>query len=147
MIALEEATAIEGRGIEGDRVCLGPGGGKRQVTLIQSEHLPVIAALSGHAGIGPEATRRNLVVSGINLAALRTMRFAVGAEVILEGTGVCAPCSKMDETLGEGGFQAMRGHGGITARVVRGGVLRPGDTVRALGAAENEADAAGLAAT
>ena len=51
-----------------------------------------------------------------NLEALKRMRFRIGEHVILEGTGPCEPCAKMDDALGEGGFHAMRGHGGITAR-------------------------------
>jgi MOSC domain-containing protein YiiM len=132
MVALVEADLLEGRGIDGDRAAKGRGG-KRQVTLIQREHLPVIAALVGRDGVEPGALRRNVVVSGVNLVALKAMRFALGDEVILEGSGPCEPCSKMDDALGDGGFQAMRGHGGITARVVRGGVVRLGDVVRALG--------------
>ena len=57
------------------------------------------------------------------------LEFQVGDDVRLLGTGACAPCSKMDVTLGPGGFQAMRGHGGITAQVLRGGVIRRGDRV------------------
>ena len=130
MHVVERAVVLTGRGIEGDRATRGAiASGKRHVTLIQAEHLPVIAALVGRAEVRPEQLRRNLVVSGINLVALKTLRFSIGAEVLLEGTGPCEPCAKMDAALGDGGFQAMRGHGGITARVVEGGVISVGDTI------------------
>jgi len=78
---------------------------------------------SGHALVmdgSPEAGGRNL--------GPRPM------ETVLIGTGACAPCSKMEETVAVGAFQAMRGHGGITASVERGGAIRVGDAVRAIGA-------------
>ncbi len=104
-----------------------PGGpGRRQVTLIQAEHLPVIAALAGLETVAPELLRRNIMVSGISVLGLKDRRFQIG-EVILEGTGECHPCSRMEENLGPGGYNAVRGHGGITARVVRGGWVRLGD--------------------
>ncbi|MDG2012693.1 MAG: MOSC domain-containing protein [Pirellulaceae bacterium] len=112
-------------GLIGDRFD-GPPGADRQVTLIQKEHLTVIAQLLGQLSINPALTRRNLVVSGVNLTALKGKRFQIG-EVVLEGTGACAPCSKMEAALGPGGFNAMRGHGGITARVVHGGQIHTGD--------------------
>ena len=109
-----------------------PGGpGKRQVTLIQAEHFPVMAALAGLDEVTPEMLRRNIVVSGVPLLALKDRRFQIG-DVILEGTGECHPCSRMEENLGPGGYNAVRGHGGLTARVVRGGVIRVGDELTAL---------------
>ncbi|GAB4114310.1 MAG: MOSC domain-containing protein [Sandaracinaceae bacterium] len=128
MIELEEVVAIEGAGLTGDRASRRKGG-KRQVTLVQAEHLPVIAALAGVPRVLPSALRRNVVVDGINLVALKSLVFHVGDEVILEGTGPCEPCRKMDAALGPGAFHAMRGHGGITARIVRGGRIRLGDAV------------------
>ncbi len=130
--AVAEVELRPGTGLVGDHHAQS-GRGMRQVTLIQHEHLPVIAVLSGVEEVRPEQTRRNLVVSGINLLSLKGLEFRVGQAVLL-GAGECAPCSRMDETLGEGGFQAMRGHGGIVATVLHGGTVRCGDEVRSLGA-------------
>ncbi len=135
MLVLPFATFIADRGVEGDRASRGRPSGKRQVTLLQEEHLPVIASLVHVDRVEPSMLRRNLVVRGVNLLALVRLRFSVGDEVIGVGTGPCAPCAKMDDALGPGGFQAMRGHGGITASVERGGSVRPGAIVRVLGKA------------
>ena len=104
------------------------GRSKRQVTLIQWEHLAVVASILGRDHIPPELVRRNVAVAGINVAALKDQRFQIG-NVVLEGTGYCHPCSRMEEVLGPGGYQAMRGHGGITARVLEGGEIAIEDTV------------------
>src|SRR6185369_7721781 len=84
-----EVRAESGKGLVGDRYA--SGSGKRGITLIQAEHLPAIAMLSGHASVDPKILRRNLVVSGIPLIALKGRRFRIG-EVLLEGTDSCDPC-------------------------------------------------------
>lgn len=101
---------------------------KRQVTLIQSEHLAAIASCLGLAEIAPELIRRNIVTTGVNLRALKDRRFQLG-EAVLEMTDDCHPCSRMEAVFGPGGYNAVRGHGGITARVVSGGVVRLGDAL------------------
>ena len=125
---LEQVEVIENRGLAGDHRSQREDG-KRQVTLIQAEHLPVIAALTGHDVIPAEWLRRNLVVSGINLFALRKSRFMIG-NVVLQGSGICPPCSRMEKILGPGGYNAMRGHGGINAQVIEGGEIKIGDAVK-----------------
>ncbi|NND04751.1 MAG: MOSC domain-containing protein [Saprospiraceae bacterium] len=108
---------------------------KRQVTIIQEEHLEAMGNIL-QRNINPEDTRRNLVIKGINILALTNQRFQIGTEVVLEATGACHPCSRMESNLGPGGYQAMRGHGGITAMVIQGGTIRVGDKVQAISEAE-----------
>jgi MOSC domain-containing protein YiiM len=68
-------------------------------------------------------------VRGINLLALKNKTFSIG-DAMFEMTGLCHPCSRMEEALGAGGYNAMRGHGGITARVLQEGLIRVGDAVQ-----------------
>ncbi len=137
---VDEVEAVAGRGLIGDRGAerhraVGADD-RRQVTLLQAEHLPLIAAWTGRHSLDAAVLRRNLVVSGINLLAARSpfgdqvFRVRIGPSVVVVVSGDCAPCSKMEDALGPGGYNALRGHGGVTARVVKGGVLRVGDAVR-----------------
>jgi MOSC domain-containing protein YiiM len=124
----QEVTAGIGTGLDGDYHSKRKPGGDRQVTLIQSEHLAQIAAKVGRDFIEPDLLRRNLVVHGIDLLTLIGRRFRIG-EALLEGTGPCTPCSRMDENLGEGGRIAMSGLGGLTAKVIEAGRIRVGDAI------------------
>jgi MOSC domain-containing protein YiiM len=125
--SVQETHARPGTGLDGDRY-RGTPDSKRQVTLIQAEHLAAVASMLGKESVDPALVRRNLVVRGINLQALKGRPFRVGGAV-LELTGDCHPCSRMEENLGAGGYNALRGHGGITARVVQEGPIRVGDVV------------------
>jgi len=127
MISLETVQIDLDKGLEGDRFS-GSTGNPRQVTLVQQEHLAVIAACLNRGSIPPLLLRRNIVVSGINLLALKDKVFSIG-DATLEFSGLCHPCSKMERQLGAGGYNAMRGHGGITARVCKAGVVRINDSV------------------
>lgn len=131
VVPVRSAMAHLGKGLDGDRRMQSERPSKREITLIQAEHLPVIAAIAGLKTIDPATLRRNLVVSGVNLTSLKRGKFRVG-EAVLEWTGSCDPCSRMEEALGAGGFQAMRGHGGITARIIDPGAVAVGDLVAKL---------------
>lgn len=129
MIATGTVEAIAGAGLVGDRYK--GGSGKRGITLIQAEHLPAIAALAQRPDLTPALLRRNVVVSGIPLIALKQRRFRIGTAVFV-GTEECDPCSRMEDALGPGGYNAMRGHGGLCARIVEGGTFGLGDALEAL---------------
>jgi MOSC domain-containing protein YiiM len=95
--------------------------GKRALSLFQAEHVGAVAAFLGRGEVAPGALRRNIHVSGLNLSALRGVPLLLGSARI-EITGPCAPCSRMQEALGPGAYNALRGHGGWCAQV-----LAPGD--------------------
>ena len=124
----QSAHLIAARGIEGDRYQTSRDGA-RQVTIMSVEGLRAIASYLDRDNVPPELLRRNFVVEGINLAALKGRRFHIGT-ALLEYSGECAPCSRMETNLGPGGYNAVRGHGGITARIIEGGEVRVSDAIR-----------------
>jgi len=126
VVPVERAT-VAAAGLEGDH----GRAGKRAVTLIQAEHLMVIAALLGRETVAFEDLRRNIAVSGLNLAALRGAALSLGGAV-LRVEGPCPPCSRMEETFGPGGYSAVRGHGGWYASVLSPGTVAVGDRVAPL---------------
>ena len=127
MLSVERAY-LRDDGLDGDHARPG----KRALTLIQAEHLPVLAALTGLEDIPAEVLRRNLVVAKLNLSACRGRRLQIGKDAIVEITGPCAPCSRMEAALGEGGYNAMRGHGGWCASVISPGEIALQDPVKVL---------------
>jgi len=126
LAVLDRVEAMPGKGLLGDRYR--GSSGSREVTLVQFEHCAVVAALLRRATLDPAILRRNIALTGISVAGLERARFRIG-QAVLEGTGPCHPCSKIDQELGPGGYVAMLGHGGITARVIEAGEIRLGDRV------------------
>jgi MOSC domain-containing protein YiiM len=130
MLPVAEANALKDRGLEGDRATACRS--KRQVTLIQFEHLDSIAMICGKDRVAPELLRRNIVVSGVDLLLLMKQLVSIGA-AILEVRGYCAPCNRIEQALGSHGHEAMNGRGGVTGIVRRSGPIRLGDRVHSLG--------------
>ena len=126
VMAVEQAKAVASYGLEGDHRMSKTPGSARQVTLISTEFIQQIAHFTGVNSIDPALLRRNLVVAGINLNALRHQRFQIG-EALFEATALCHPCSRMETALGRGGVAAMIGHGGLCARILSTGTIHVGD--------------------
>jgi len=133
MQALDRATLVAGRGIEGDRYLLGTGtysikpGDDRQITLIEAEMLERVAADNG-TPIAMNEHRRNLTVRGVPLQHLVGLRFRVG-EVVLEGVRINQPCKYLNLMLKRDVYMALWNRSGLNARIIEGGTIRPGDRV------------------
>ena len=125
-----EVDSVEGcpeKALHGDRYS--GRSRKRQITLIQSEHLVAIASYLGIPSVQPAQLRRNILVSGLNLLALKDKEFQVGS-IRARFTGLCHPCSAMQAEFGPGGYNAVRGHGGITAEILAPGKISLYDKIR-----------------
>lgn len=128
-LSVEQVLAIEGKGLDGDHYKAS--NGTRQVTLIQAEDLVAVASFLGRDNVDPLLTRRNIVIREFNMNSLKGKSFQLG-EAILEYSGECHPCSRMEQNLGEGGYHAMRGRGGIIAKIIKTGLIKVGDSLRPL---------------
>lgn len=127
LISLMEADAIAGSGLAGDHYHTPDG--KRQVTLIRAEDLEGAGKALSRGPVDPGLTRRNLVVRGLPGILPEGSHLHLGT-CLLEISGPCHPCHRMDENLGEGGLKALAGKGGMTARIISGGTIKVGDQVR-----------------
>lgn len=125
-LALDTATFIADRGLEGD--WRSRKGRARQITVIEEEALQHTAAALGRAPIDDGASRRQVVVRGIDLNATVGKRLRIGS-LLVQVDELCDPCRNMERTIGRGAQAAMGNRGGICGRVLEGGVVRPGDAV------------------
>ena len=126
--SVRSAELVRDVGIVGDKECSNSGS-NRQVTLVQHEYFAVIASFLGGKSVTPHHLRRNIVVSGLNLAVLSGYKVGIN-EVVIQVTGNCVPCAKLEQTLGYGGYSAVCNHGGVTAVVLKGGKIGTGDEVK-----------------
>ena len=140
MKGVEVATALEGCGLEGDRYCAGTGHWSRfgrvcEVTFIAAEDLHDIERETG-VSVKNGEHRRNVVTRGISLKALRRgERFRVG-EVVFENRGPRSVCRYVEQLTEPGMAWALKGRGGICARVIENGTVRVGDEIEVLQHAE-----------
>jgi MOSC domain-containing protein YiiM len=132
MESVEEVRTIEGCGIEGDRYCEGTGfwtryGDVCEVTLIAGEDLDYIEKELGISVKNGEH-RRNIITRGTSLGDLRRKKFRVG-EAVLEYDRPRPPCRHVQDLSEPGMTRALKGRGGICARVVQAGGIRVGDVI------------------
>ena len=126
MRRMESAKLIAGLGVEGDsHVDFEHAGIVRHVLLMDEETLEALALSAGEV-------RENITTSGLDMSTLHEgRRLALGEEVVLEITGNCAPCARMDE-IRPGLRRELADRRGKLAGVARGGTVRVGDAVRIL---------------
>jgi len=135
MVDQMAATLIAGVGIAGDRYARGIDTGTysaqpdvREVTLIEVETLE--ALLRDHdIALSPQEHRRNLTTRDVPLNHLVGRRFRVGGTV-LEGGRLNTPCRYIDMITGKSICDLLEHRSGLNCRIVTGGVIRPGDTIR-----------------
>jgi MOSC domain-containing protein YiiM len=133
MALMDNATAVAGRGLDGDRYELGLGtysndpGDGRELTLIEAEALDSLLAQGGIA-LSPAEHRRNLTTRGIDLNALVGKRFYAGA-VLCEGVRLCEPCDHLVAVCGKDVLAPLVHRGGLRANILAGGVINVGDVI------------------
>ena len=117
---VQEATAISGLGLEGDRSAYE--GNTRQVLFVDKE------ILDG-AGLVPGQVKENITVTGMNVSQIQPGQvFTIGDDVTLEAVGDCEACGKMD-AIRMGLMDEIQGKRGMLAKVINGGSIKVGDSV------------------
>jgi MOSC domain-containing protein YiiM len=136
MRSFDELQLMAGRGIEGDRYCLGREEGfyseypeeGRQITLFEMETLWALRR-DADLELRPEEHRRNVTVEGVPLNHLVGQQFWLGS-CLLEGTRLSTPCRHIEEITGKPIFDLLLNRSGLNCRILEGGSIRIGDVVR-----------------
>lgn len=123
MIEVEEVECVAGQGLRGDRFFGFKEDYKGQVTFFEHEVHERLCAQFGVEGVPPSVFRRNVITEGVELAGLIGQEFEVQGVRFL-GTQESAPCHWMNQAFAEGAEEAMKGRGGLRARILSTGILR-----------------------
>jgi MOSC domain-containing protein YiiM len=127
LIEVNEIECVAGRGVKGDRFFDYRADYKGQITFFSSEVFAEVCRVVG-TNRTPAAARRNVVTSGVDLNALIGQKFMVQG-VEFEGVCECKPCYWMDSAIGPGAEEALRGRGGLRARILNDGTLRVNESI------------------
>ncbi len=126
LLSKPEVNLIANAGIEGDRFCKPRPDYNGHVTFFSQEVWNEVRKELGFPDVlGPELTRRNIIVSGVDLKALYGANFEING-IPFAGTVHCSPCPAMNRAIGPGATAALRGRGGLRAQVRSDGVLKIG---------------------
>ena len=118
---VQEATAISGMGVEGDRSC--KASNPRQVLVMDKETLDQL-------GLEPGQIKENITTTGRDLSQTEVGQvFFIGDQVTMEIVGPCEPCHKMD-AIRDGLRKNLDGRRGMLATVINGGAIKVGDSIR-----------------
>ena len=122
IIEVPELRCVAGRGIQGDRFFDHRTDFKGQITFFADE---VYRSLCEELGVWdklPSVFRRNVITRGIDLAHWVDVEFEINGVCFL-GTEECRLCYWMDQAFGTGAEGALRGCGGLRARILSDGIL------------------------
>ena len=131
--AIDGARLVPGKGIEGDtnfrQAEADPerASPSREVTLIESEALEALRR-DYDVTLSAADSRRNVLTENVPLNHLVGREFCVG-EAVLRGLELCEPCGYLEKMTAPGVREGLLHRGGLRARIVTGGVVRPGDPI------------------
>ena len=118
---VQEANAISGMGLEGDRSC--EKGNMRQVLLVDKETLDEFE-------LKPGQIKENITTTGVDMSQTEPGQvFFIGDHVTMEIVGECEPCGKMN-ALQPGLLDKINHRRGMLALVINGGSFKVGDSIR-----------------
>ena len=123
IVEVDQVDCAAGRSIRGDRFFDYQQNCKGQITFFSGEVFEALRRELNLLQAKPSATRRNALVSGIDLNSLIGVEFEVQG-VRFAGTEQCKPCHWMNSALGPGAEDWLQGRGGLRARILTDGVLR-----------------------
>ena len=117
---VQEANAISGLGLEGDRSAYE--GNTRQVLLVDK-------AILDEADLNPGQVKENITVTGLDLSGVKAGQvLSIGDSVTMEVVGDCEACGKMD-AIRMGLKDSLDGKRGTLAKVLNGGAIKIGDSI------------------
>ena len=123
-LEVAQMKLVAGQGIEGDRFFGFKIDYKGQVTFFEEERYQMLCAQFQVWDRPSSVFRRNIITEGQDLNALIGQELEIQG-VRFRGMAECSPCHWMDEAFHPGAEAALKNHGGLRAKILTDGVLRP----------------------
>lgn len=123
IVECQEVQCVAGRGIEGDRFFDFKPDYKGQITFFADEVYRDLLDRFGNPDTPPSAFRRNVITRGVDLNELIGRSFEIQG-IQFQGIAECTPCYWMDRSFHPGAEAALKGRGGLRAKILTSGTLR-----------------------